>query len=386
MPSKHTETPKLKKSPKIDDEEIAEPVKTKKKKSISKNKKQKKQSNEKQSAFRKSFLRTREKVWDRKRARVRLHRSFHRSYREDYKRPLNVPNLVAHAHGTLKILLKNWRVFLPLLILISLANTILVGLMSQNTYKILQDTIDSDYEAAVHGQLGLVAKSGLLLISTVATGGLSSGQTEIQQFCWIFLISILWLVTIYLLRHLLAGNKPKLRDGLYNALTPLLSSYVILAVIAVHLIPIGIFVIFYSTALATEFLATPLYAFLFWVFGGLLIILSAYLLPVSITALVAISVPGIYPLPALHAATDLLQGRRIRFIIRLIFCFIYLAVIWVIIALPLFGIDLVLKEHFEFLQNVPFVPILLQIMTTFSFIYGFSYIYLFYRRMLDNAD
>jgi len=383
MPSKKSGSPKLKKSSKIDDEEEkVAPVRTKKKSQKGKKVAPKK----KQSAFKKSFLKTREKIWERKRARVKLHRSFHRSYREDYKRPLNVPNLVAHAHNTLKILIKNWRVFLPLMIFITVANILLVGLMSQNTYKILQDTIDSDYEAAVHGQLGLVAKSGLLLISTVATGGLSSGQTEIQQFCWIFLISILWLVTIYFLRHLLAGNKPKFRDGIYNALTPLLSSYVIIAVIAVHLIPIGIFVIFYSTAVATEFLSTPLYAFLFWVFGSLLILLSAYLLPVSITALVAISVPGIYPLPALHAASDLLQGRRIRFIIRLIFCIIYLAVIWVIIALPLFGIDLVLKERFTFLQSIPFVPVLLQIMTTFSFIYGFSYIYLFYRRMLDNVD
>ena len=338
-------------------------------------------------SFKEAYTDTREKVWDKKRARVKLHHSFRRSYREDYQRPLKTPGLLAHANSTLKIIFKNWRLFLPLLVFVVLANIIFVGIMSQQTYETVQDSLDENYEALQEGTpLSHFAKSGLLLVSTIATGGLNSGMTEVQQLVMVILFAITWLITIYYLRHLLAGNKPKFRDGLFNSLAPLISSLCIIVVIFIHLLPIIICTIVYSSANETGFLETPLYAFLFWLFCGLLGLLSFYLLPVSLTALVATSVPGMYPLNALRAATDLLQGRRTKVIIRIAFMIIYLAVLWVIIALPLFWLDLVLKENVSFFEGFPFAPIVLQVMTTFSAIYITSYIYLYYRRMLDDTN
>ena len=40
--------------------------------------------------FKEAFVEKREMVWNKKRARVKLHRSFKRSYREDYQRPLDL--------------------------------------------------------------------------------------------------------------------------------------------------------------------------------------------------------------------------------------------------------------------------------------------------------
>ena len=144
--------------------------------------------------------------------------------------------------------------------------------------------------------------------------------------------------------------------------------------------------IVYSSAVATGFLETPLYAFLFWLLCGLLGLLSFYLLPVSITALVSVSVPGMYPMTAIHAATDLLQGRRTKMIIRVLFMILYLGVIWAVIMVPLMWLDLVLKENFEILHGIPFIPLCLQIMTTFTGVYLTAYIYLYYRRMLDDTN
>jgi hypothetical protein len=93
-----------------------------------------------------------------------------------------------------------------------------------------------------------------------------------------------------------------------------------------------------------------------------------------------------YPMTALHAATDLLQGRRTKYIIRLLFLLLYLAVLWVIILVPLFWLDLVLKENIDWLEGFPFAPLCLQIMTTFSAIYITAYLYLYYRRMLDDTN
>ena len=338
-------------------------------------------------SFKQAYHDSREKVWDRKRARVKLHHSFRRSYREDYQRPLKAPGLVAHSNSTMKIIFKNWKLFLLLTIFIVICNIIFVGMMSQDTYEAVQQSLDESYAALKEGGvMGHFAKSGMLLLSTVTSGGLTKGMTEVQMVFAIFFTAVTWLVTIYYLRHLLAGNKPKFRDGIFNALSPLMSSLCILALIYIHALPIIICTIVYSSAIQTGFLSTPLYAFLFWLFCGLLGLLSFYLLPVSITALVAISVPGMYPMTAIHAATDLLQGRRTKMIIRVVFLVLYLAVLWVVVMLPLMWLDLVLKENFEIFEGIPFAPLCLQVMTTFSIIYATSYIYLYYRRMLDDTN
>ena len=333
-----------------------------------------------------AFYAEREKVWNKKRARLKLHHSFKRSYREDYIRDLKAPGLVSHAMSTLKIIFKNWKIFFGFIIIVVAMNIIFVGLMNEETYQTVQDSIDESTEILQFGEIGRIAKSGLLLISTVTTGGLTRGMTEVQQAFAFFFGAVTILVTIYYLRHLLAGNHPSIRDGLYNALTPLISCMLVLVLVFVHLIPILIFIVAYSTALSTDFLSQPLYAFLFWLFGSLLILLSAYLLPGSILAVCATTVPGIYPMQAVNATTDLIQGRRTKFIIRVIFAIVFLAVLWVIVMMPLIWLDLVLKQNIEWIQPVPFIPFVLQIMTTFTIVYIAAYIYLFYRRMLDDPE
>lgn len=333
-----------------------------------------------------SFYTTREKIWDKKRARLKLHHSFHRSYREDYDRGLKAPGLVAHAMSTLKILFKNWKLFGGLLLIIVFMNAICVGLMSETTYIAAQDSIDESSELLNYGEIGRVAKSAILLINNITTGGLTNDMKDIQPALAFFFVAVTLLVTIYFLRHLLAGNHPRIRDGLYNALAPLITVFLAIGLIFIHLIPVFIFTILYSTAIQTEFLTDPLYSFLFWLLSSLLLLLSAYLLPVSILSLMAVTVPGIYPMQAMNAVTDLIQGRRTKFIIRLAFGVLFLAVIWVVIMMPIIWLDLVLKQNVEWLEGVPIVPFFFQLMTTFSVIYASAYVYLFYRRMLDDPE
>ena len=116
-------------------------------------------------SFKEAYTDTRDKVWEKKRARVKLHHSFRRSYREDYDRPLTVPGLVSHATSTLKILFKNWKLFGALLALIVTCNIAFVGIMNQETYETVQDSLDESYDILQNGgELGRVAKSGLLLV------------------------------------------------------------------------------------------------------------------------------------------------------------------------------------------------------------------------------
>ena len=314
------------------------------------------------------------------------HRSFRRSYREDYMRPFEAPGLLSHAIESLKMLFKNWRLFLPLILIIAIFNILLVGLMSEDTYVTFQNSLDETSKNIKAGELGTFARSGLLLISTITTGGLSQGMTESQQVSAIILFLITWLVTIYLVRHRLAGHKIKLRDGFYNALAPFISTLVVLAVIFIEAIPLMIVIITYSAAVATNFLATPFSPLIYFIFAALLIILSVYLISSSLIAFVAVSAPGLYPLVAIRTARELLAGRRIKFIIRIIYLFFVLIVMWVIIMLPLIALDLVLKKNISWLQGIPVVSFELLLMTCFSAVYSSIYLYLFYRKLLDYDD
>lgn len=311
------------------------------------------------------------------------HRSFRRSYHEDYARDFSAPGLLHHAMTTFQVIFKNWRIFLPLVILIVFLNILLVGLMSEETYTQFQDTLNESLDGANVGQ---VVRAGLLLISTVTTGGLTQGASEVQQVFGVLLFVVLWLTTIYILRHRLAGHKLKLRDALYNALTPFISTLLIALTILVELIPIALVVIVYSAAVATNFLATPFYALVFFIFAALLIILSVYLVSGTLVALIAVSAPGLYPIVAIRTANDLIASRRIRWIIRVLFLFVVFAVLWVVVMLPLILLDLWLKDIWAWTEGIPFISLMLLLMSVFSAVYITTYLYLFYRHMLNFDD
>jgi hypothetical protein len=317
--------------------------------------------------------------------RPRLHHSFKRSYREDYVRELEVPGIIAHVAASFKLIFKHWKTFLLLIILMVLLNAILVGLMSEDTYTNFQDILEQTNESAGGGPLTTAMKAGLLLVSTMTTGGLNSNMDGAQGVFAAILLLITWLVSTYLFRHYIAGHKVKLRDALYNACTPLISTAAILLLILIQLVPVFIFIILYSTAVQTEFLSTPFYAFVFFIFGAVMILLSGYWLSSSVIALVAVSAPGLYPGKALRAASDLMMSRRIKFIIRLIALLFVVLFLWAIIMIPLIMFDLWMKT-FEWTSGIPFIPICLMIMSIFTVIFTSAYIYIYYRWMLDYEE
>lgn len=317
---------------------------------------------------------------------VHLHKSFRRSYREDYLRKTDTPGLLSHAMTTFRLIFKHWKTFFALITIMAVAYIVLVGLLSEDLYQQFQTSIDETSASLANGQIGNFAKAGLLLISTITTGGLDTGMGEVQTVFMIALFLIMWLVTIYLLRHFLAGGRPKLRDALYNALSPLISTLLVFVVIFIQAIPLMLVAITYSAAVMTDFLSTPFYALVYFIFAALMVLLSAYLLSSSLIALVAVTAPGVYPMAALLNASDLMAGRRTRLILRLLYLLIVVALIYLITMLPVILIDLWLKSIWTWLAGWPIVPFALLVVTCFVFIYATAYIYRYYRWLLDYKE
>lgn len=315
---------------------------------------------------------------------IHLHRSLQRSYREDYLRPTKTPGLLSHAMLTFKTIFKHWGTFFSLALVMTFFYIILVGLMSEDVYQEVGRTIDDSGAELAAGKIGNFAKAGLILFSTFTTGGLDTAMDESGMAFMVVLFLIMWLVTIFLLRHFYAGENPKLRDGLYNALGPLLSTVVIFAIIFVQILPILLVVITYSAAVSTEFLSTPFYALLYFIFAALMFLLSGYLLSSSLMALIAVTSPGLYPVRALLAASDLIAGRRIRLVLRILYLVLVVALIYIVIMLPIILLDLWLKSIWTWLAGWPVVSFCLLITTCLVFIYATTYLYTYYRWLLDD--
>ena len=319
--------------------------------------------------------------------RIRLHRSFRRSYREDYERQTDLPGLLSHVAATFKIIRQNLKIFLPLIGLIVFLYIVLVGLMTENTFQEFKDSLDRTNKELVSGRLGNLGRAALTLVGAVTTGGLTT-MNDAQKIFSVLLCIITWLVSIYLTRHLLANHHPRMRDGLYNALAPLISTLFVALIIFIELIPIMLVIITYQAAVSTEFLKTPFYALIYFIFASLMTILSTYLASSSLLGLIAVSAPGLYPLNAIETARNLIAGRRIRFIVRLLYLFICVALIYVVVVLPAILLDILVKGAFPWLNDlsIPFVPAILLIVTVFVFVFVSIYLYLFYRQLLDYKD
>ena len=343
---------------------------------------------QKQEQKQKKQLAREKKQLIKKQDEVRLHRSFKRSYYEDYQRKTELPSLTSQASAAFKMFFKFWKIFLPLLLIFVGLYIFLIGAMSENTLADVKANVEQTNKDVADGKIGTVGKAGLTLLGIISTGGLTT-MNDAQVVIAVLLFTIIWLVTIYLARHLLAGHQEiKMRDGFYSALSPLVSTLVVGLIIFLEAIPIMLTIIVFQVALTTEFLSTPFYALLFFMFAALMITLSLYLLSSSFFAIIVVSAPGLYPLTAVRMAKNLIMGRRLRFLIRVFYLVIIVALLYLLLLMPAIILDGALKSQFAWLaeSKIPFVAIIQLTITVFIFIYLSIYFYLFYRALLDYND
>ena len=343
---------------------------------------------QKQEQKQKKQLAREKKQLIKKQDEVRLHRSFKRSYYEDYQRKTELPSLTSQASAAFKMFFKFWKIFLPLLLIFVGLYIFLIGAMSENTLADVKANVEQTNKDVADGKIGTVGKAGLTLLGIISTGGLTT-MNDAQIVIAVLLFAIIWLVTIYLARHLLAGHQEiKMRDGFYSALSPLVSTLVVGLIIFLEAVPIMLTIIVFQVALTTEFLSTPFYALLFFMFAALMITLSLYLLSSSFFAIIVVSAPGLYPLTAVRMAKNLIMGRRLRFLIRVFYLVIIVALLYLLLLMPAIILDGVLKSQFAWLTDskIPFVAIIQLTITVFIFIYLSIYFYLFYRALLDYND
>ena len=92
--------------------------------------------------------------------------------------------------------------------------------MSQDTYQQLRDTLYKAEEGGIGGIYTTIGLFSGVVVSYFSGSGTAGGN--IQQAAGIFLGLLAWLSSVWLARAILAGEKPKMRDGLYNSGAPII--------------------------------------------------------------------------------------------------------------------------------------------------------------------
>lgn len=123
---------------------------------------------------------------------------------------------------------------------------------------------------------------------------------------------------------------------------------------------------------------------IFWFAASLLAAVSLYWITSSLIALVVITLPGMYPLRAITVAGDLVVGRRIRILLRILWMLFTVLLGWAIVMVPVIMFDAWIKGVFSSIAGLPIIPSFLLVMGTVTVVWMASYIYLLYRRIVDD--
>lgn len=313
----------------------------------------------------------------------RPHRSFRLTRRRDYKRSLKLPGYWSFTNFVRRTLWQNRRLFGGLILVYIAATIVISGFGAQETYANLSSTLKESGSELFEGNVGAIGQASLLLVTTVTTG-LSPDLTQAQSVLGGLALFFAWLATIWLLRNTLAGHRPRLRDGLYNSGSPVLATVLVGFIITVQLLPSAIAIIVYSAAQTSGLLESGVSAMLIWISVILFVMLSIYWLTSSLIALVVVTLPGMYPMHAIRTAGDLVIGRRVRVLFRLVWLGFIIALTWILIVVPIILFDDWIKQVAPAINWLPLVPLTIISLGSVTAVFATSYLYLLYRRIVDD--
>lgn len=316
----------------------------------------------------------------------RPHRSFRRTRRRDYTRSLKLPGFFAFTGYVAKIIWQHKATFMLLGLIYAVLSGLFVGLGSQANFNALVSSLKDSGTDLFNGGWGQIGQAGILVFATFG-GALNTTPTTDQQIYAALFGLMVWLTSVWLLRNMLAGNKVRLRDGLYSAGAPLLATVLVFLVMLVQLLPLALAFIGYSAASSSGLLSGGVEAMMFWFAAGGLALLSLFWLTSSFFALVIVTIPGMYPMTALSRAGDLVTSRRFRLLMRILWLMLTVAITWAVVMIIVALLDAWLGHLWPAFANVPVVPVVMLVLGSLSIIWASSYVYLLYRKVVDdNAD
>jgi len=306
------------------------------------------------------------------------HKTFQLTRRRDLPKRQRLPGYIGFIKTVFRTIWTYWTHFLILLALYVGIATLFIGLVQQDQYQLISSSVKEFGPLLAGGELDTISQA-IGLFGVTISGGLNTSLDGTQQLFLGVVYVTMWLVLVWLLRQLLAGNVVKVRDGLYNGAAPFISTMLIGLLMIAQSIPAAIGALIFSIAIQGA-VVEGVGAILFGLGALLLLLLSLYWLTSSVFALLIVTLPGTYPMTAIRSASEIVLGRRLQLMIRLLWLGLVLLLTWTIILIPVLLIEGWLNASWLLL-----VPVTVQILTGFSILFATTYIYLLYRGMIDES-
>lgn len=308
----------------------------------------------------------------------RPHETFRMTPRAKTRRGIAMSGYFDFVGEVWHVIWVNKWLFAKFLLLFTVFAAIVLGVLNQQGFASLRSSLNSLSDTSGFAK-------NVALFAGAITGFLgNSSSTALQQVLGVALFLYGWLTLVWLFRSLLNGEKPKLRDGLYSSGGPVLAMVVLAVIILLQLIPFAIIMQAYSSLTSVGIInnGVMIENMAAWCALAVAALLTLYWLCSSLIALVIVTLPGVYPMQALHAAGDLVTSRRISIVLRLLMMAFVAAIVWLVILMPMIWIDGWLSSMK--ITWIPLVPVVVAFLSASTIILVVGYIYMLYRRMVDD--
>lgn len=242
---------------------------------------------------------------------------------ESHKVHKALPGVWTLTKKTAAILWINRTLFLGIAVVYALLTLVFVGVASNANITNLKQSFD--------GNSSLVTGIGLFINLIGTSGSNSNAAAGAYQFMIAIIAS---LAIIWAYRQVVAGVKIRVRDSYYKGMYGLVPFVIILIIIGLQLLPLLIGSAVYGQVMNNG-IAVAVFEKLLWgMLFGISALISLYMLSSTIFALYISALPDMTPVKALRSAHDLVKGRRIVLIRKILYLPLLLLVLSAIIMLP----------------------------------------------------
>jgi hypothetical protein len=300
-----------------------------------------------------------------RRLKVARYRSFHLQKRLKRQTTQVIPGAPKLFKDSLRLLARNWKVFVGIALIYGIFNIVLVTGFSLVDLKGAKESLGDALNGQAKGQVSTAISLFVYLL-----GSSNEAPSATASVYRIVIGIIISLAIIWALRQTHAGNKVRLRDAFYQGMYPLVPFMAVLAVIGLQLVPVVGGVLLYGTAMNNDIAITFAEQVAWTALLLLLVLLSLYMLASSVFAMYIVSLPDMGPMGALRSARQLVLHRRWTLLRRLLFLPLAILVCIVVAIVPLLFFA------------VAAAPWAFLVLSTFLLPVVYSYLYTVYRALL----
>jgi hypothetical protein len=299
-----------------------------------------------------------------RRLRPGKYESFHLQKRLKTVRKTPVAGSFTLLYRSIKLLCTNWQVFGAILLIYLLLELILVqGLSLVSSGSSLESTKNLLSGAT---NIGSTSASLFLLLVGSGTGNSSSGA---YQFILLLFIS---LVLIWAIRQHYLKVGMRIRDAFYKGVGPFVPFFLVFLTIGLELAPATIGIVLYSAVSTNGIAASGVEKVLWLIITIILCLVSTYYVTGTLFALYIVTLNDMTPVKALKLAGQLVKGRRLMLMRKIIFLPIAIFIIMAILVVPFL------------LFAVKIAPVAFFVVTALMVAILHSYFYGLYRELLND--